>query len=165
MVAVVPTDGPREIEGADVVVEGGSTRAGSVRAGLAVVPSDAEVILVHDAARPLASAELFAPCRGRGEGRCGGRDPGRRGRGLASRADGGPVDRDRLVAVQTPQAFAAAALRAAHAAGAEATDDATVVEAAGGAVVVVPGERWNLKITEPDDLLVAAALLDRGAAS
>lgn len=61
-------------------------------------------------------------------------------------------DRDRLVAVQTPQAFAAAVLRAAHAGGAEGTDDAALVEAAGGKVVVVPGEADNRKLTLPEDL-------------
>jgi 2-C-methyl-D-erythritol 4-phosphate cytidylyltransferase len=70
-------------------------------------------------------------------------------------ADGTVVatpDRATLVAVQTPQAFRAAALRAAHAAGGDGTDDAALVEAAGGLVVTVPGEPWNHKITEPDDL-------------
>jgi 2-C-methyl-D-erythritol 4-phosphate cytidylyltransferase len=63
------------------------------------------------------------------------------------------------VAVQTPQAFRAAALRAAHAGNAEATDDASLVEAAGGKVVVVDGSPTNLKITRPADLVVAEALL------
>ncbi len=58
------------------------------------------------------------------------------------------VDRTDLVAVQTPQAFRAAALRAAHATAADATDDAALVEAAGGTVVVVPGDSRNLKITD-----------------
>ncbi|HET8618579.1 MAG TPA: 2-C-methyl-D-erythritol 4-phosphate cytidylyltransferase, partial [Acidimicrobiales bacterium] len=66
---------------------------------------------------------------------------------------------DGLVAVQTPQAFRAASLRAAHAAGGEATDDASLVEAAGGKVVVVDGSPLNLKITNPHDLAVAEALL------
>jgi 2-C-methyl-D-erythritol 4-phosphate cytidylyltransferase len=64
-----------------------------------------------------------------------------------------------LVAVQTPQAFAADRLRAAHATEPEATDDASLIEAAGGAVVVVTGEPRNAKITSPDDLVVAAALV------
>ena len=62
------------------------------------------------------------------------------------------------MAVQTPQAFRAAALRAAHAAGADATDDASLVEAAGGRVVVVAGEPANLKITTPVDLALAELL-------
>ena len=69
------------------------------------------------------------------------------------------LDRTHLVAVQTPQAFRADLLRAAHADGADATDDAALVEAVGGTVVVVPGEATNLKITGPDDLAVATALL------
>ena len=69
------------------------------------------------------------------------------------------IARDELVAVQTPQAFRTDALRAAHTASAEATDDAALVEAAGGRVVVVPGDPRNLKITTPADLVVAAALL------
>jgi 2-C-methyl-D-erythritol 4-phosphate cytidylyltransferase len=60
--------------------------------------------------------------------------------------------RDRLVAVQTPQAFRADSLRAAHASGAEATDDAALIEATGGRVIVVAGHPTNRKITEPDDL-------------
>lgn len=67
--------------------------------------------------------------------------------------------RDRLVAVQTPQAFRAEVLRAAHASGLDATDDAALVERAGGRVVVVPGEVRNRKITLPDDLEWARSLL------
>ena len=62
--------------------------------------------------------------------------------------------------MQTPQAFRAVALRDAHARGGDATDDAALVEAMGGRVVVVPGDPRNLKITEAADLAVAAALLD-----
>jgi 2-C-methyl-D-erythritol 4-phosphate cytidylyltransferase len=65
------------------------------------------------------------------------------------------LDRAELVAVQTPQAFRVAALRRAHAAAGDATDDAALVEAAGGRVVVVPGDPENLKITGPDDLVTA----------
>ena len=75
---------------------------------------------------------------------------------------GGPADRNGLVAVQTPQAFRAAALRRAHAAEPEATDDASLVEAAGGKVVVVDGSPANLKITRPIDLAIAEALLRFG---
>ena len=70
------------------------------------------------------------------------------------------VDRVGLVAVQTPQAFRAAILRAAHASGGDATDDAALVEAVGGSVVVVPGDPRNLKVTGPADLMIAAALLE-----
>ena len=68
-------------------------------------------------------------------------------------------DRSSLVAVQTPQAFRASVLRAAHADGGEATDDATLVESSGGRVVVVPGEANNRKITHPGDLEWARRLV------
>src|SRR5439155_19354236 len=70
------------------------------------------------------------------------------------------IAREGLVAVQTPQAFRVSALRAAHRAGATDTDDAALVEANGGTVVVVEGERRNLKLTRPDDLELAEVLLD-----
>ncbi len=69
------------------------------------------------------------------------------------------VDRDGLVAVQTPQAFAADALRAAHRAGGDATDDAGLLEAAGLVVGTVPGDPRNLKLTRPEDLVVAGTML------
>jgi 2-C-methyl-D-erythritol 4-phosphate cytidylyltransferase len=144
---------------ADAVVAGARTRSGSVRAGLARVADDAEVIVVHDGARPLAGVDLFtAVVRAVREG-ADAAVPGVPVADTLRSRDGGVVDRDRLVAVQTPQAFRAAALRAAHAAGAEATDDASLVEAAGGKVVVVDGSPTNLKITRPADLVVAEALL------
>ena len=73
------------------------------------------------------------------------------------------VPRDDLVVVQTPQAFRAAPLRAAHAGDAVGTDDAALVEAGGGTVVVVPGETRNLKLTVAADLELAQALLDTGS--
>jgi 2-C-methyl-D-erythritol 4-phosphate cytidylyltransferase len=79
------------------------------------------------------------------------------------RVDGGRVldtmPRDSLVAVQTPQAFRADTLRTVHVGDADATDDAALVEAAGGIVVTVAGEPRNLKVTTTTDLAVAAALL------
>ena len=76
--------------------------------------------------------------------------------------DGGVVDRDRLRAVQTPQGFSAPVLRAVHAGAPEATDDAGLVASVGGTVVLVEGEATNLKLTDPHDLVVAAALLTAG---
>jgi len=69
--------------------------------------------------------------------------------------------RDGVMAVQTPQGFSAESLRAAHAGGGEASDDATLVEASGGTVVVVEGEVTNLKITRPADLDLARLELER----
>ena len=75
------------------------------------------------------------------------------------RVDGGAVDRSTLQAVQTPQAFRADLLRKAHTDAADATDDASLVEAAGYSVVAVEGHSRNIKITHPDDLATAEAWL------
>ncbi len=143
-------------------VAGGATRSDSVRAGLAAADLDADIVVVHDAARPLASAALFAAVV---EAVRAGADAAVPGVALADtvkRVAGdrvaATIPRDDLVAVQTPQAFRAAALRRAHAGGLDATDDAALVEQAGGVVVVVPGEPRNIKVTGPEDLAVAAAL-------
>ena len=141
------------------IVAGGETRSESVRKGLAVVPDDVAIVLVHDGARPLASDAVFQGV-------------------IAAVVDGadaavpavpvvdsirhraqGAIDRSPLVAVQTPQGFAADRLRAAHVSGADASDDATLVEADGGSVVVVDGDAANLKITNPLDLQIAELLL------
>lgn len=153
---------PRHVdddEGVDAVVAGGASRSESVRAGLAAVPDDAEVVLVHDAARPLAPAEVWRRVI---DGVRAGGDavvPAVPVTDTLREVGGGTVDRTRFVAVQTPQGFRAAALRAAHAAGGEATDDAALVEAAGGMVVVVDGHPAAMKLTSPHDLQVLAAYL------
>ena len=69
------------------------------------------------------------------------------------------VDRGDLVVVQTPQAFVAATLRRAHRSADEATDDASLVEALGATVCTVAGESRNLKLTRPEDLVLAEALI------
>ena len=158
VVVVVPaSDVATESQRFDLVVAGGATRSDSVRAGLAAVPSDADIICVHDAARPFASAALFrsviAAVRAGAEGAIPGVAVTDTIKVVG--ADGAvqhTPERSSLVAVQTPQAFRAAALRAAHAGGPEGTDDAALVEAAGGRVVVVAGEPDNRKVTHPDDL-------------
>jgi 2-C-methyl-D-erythritol 4-phosphate cytidylyltransferase len=145
------------------VVAGGQTRAASVRAGLAAVPGEADIVVVHDAARPLATPALFeAVVRAVQEG-ADGAVPGLQPADTIKTTNGqvvtGTLDRLRLVAVQTPQAFAAPVLRRAHEGDPEASDDAALVEAAGGRVVVVPGEEANAKITTQHDLLVARAFI------
>src|SRR5690606_39839167 len=130
---------------ADAVVAGADTRSGSVRAGLAAVPADAEVIVVHDGARPLADAALFRAVVDAVRAGADAAVPGVPVVDTLRARAGGTVDRDGLVAVQTPQAFRAGPLRAAHAGEGEATDDASLVEAAGGKVVVVNGSPTNLK--------------------
>ena len=156
VVLVVPPERVAESEAADVVVAGGASRADSVRAGLAAVPEEADVIVVHDAARPRASAALFAAVIDAVRGGADGAVPALPVTDTVKRVDGDTVvetlDRSTLVAVQTPQGFRAEMLRKAHASGADATDDAALVEQAGGRVVVVPGEPGNGKITHPSDL-------------
>jgi 2-C-methyl-D-erythritol 4-phosphate cytidylyltransferase len=150
--------------GADQVVVGGATRTESVRAGLAAVPGDAEIIVVHDAARPLATDSLFASVV------AAVRSPGVEGaipvlavtdtlkRVVGDIVQHG-VDRDGLVAVQTPQAFVATALRAAHHQGGEATDDAGLLESLGATVRIVMGDPHNVKLTRPEDLALAEVLV------
>jgi 2-C-methyl-D-erythritol 4-phosphate cytidylyltransferase len=160
VVLVVSPDHATDDEpGASHVVPGAATRSGSVRAGLSRVPADAEVVVVHDGARPLAPAGLFTAVVDAVRAGADAAVPGVPVVDTLRALEGGVVDRDGLVAVQTPQAFRAGALRAAHAQEGEATDDASLVEAAGGKVVVVNGSPTNLKITRPDDLVVAEALL------
>lgn len=142
--------------GLDVVVAGGAARSASVRAGLAAVPADAEVIVVHDAARPAAGAALFGAVIAAVRDGADGAIPGVAVTDTIKRAIDGVVvatlARDELIAVQTPQAFRADALRAAHATAADATDDAALVEQAGGRVVVVAGHLANVKLTHAADL-------------
>jgi 2-C-methyl-D-erythritol 4-phosphate cytidylyltransferase len=145
-------------------VPGESTRAGSVRAGLAVVPDAVEIVVVHDAARPLAGDGLFQSVIAAVNAGADGAVPGLAVSDTIKRVERGKVvatvPRDDLVTVQTPQAFRASALRAAHVGGAEGTDDAALVEAAGGTVMVVEGDGLNVKVTSPGDLELVGALLD-----
>jgi 2-C-methyl-D-erythritol 4-phosphate cytidylyltransferase len=127
-----------------------------VRNGLAVVPEVAEVVIVHDAARPLASPALFGAVVAALVDGVDGAVPGLAVADTVKRHQQGRVvetlDRSDLVVVQTPQAFRATSLRRAHRIGGDATDDAALVEASGGTVVVVTGETSNFKLTLPEDL-------------
>lgn len=147
---------------------GGERRRDSVAAGLAEVPAGAELIAVHDAARPLASARLLVSLVGalRAE-RADGAAPVLPVVDTIKQVRGNLVtatpDRSGLAAVQTPQVFQAGALREAHARyPGEASDDASMVEALGGRVVTVPGERAAFKVTFPEDLALARAWLEAG---
>ncbi len=157
------------------VVVGGATRQASVAAGLAALPPDADVVLVHDAARAFAPPALVARVVDAVHAGHGAVVPGLPvvdtvKRVAAWDADGGPVldtpPRDVLRAVQTPQGFARDVLVHAHALGADragdeataASDDAGLVEAAGGRVWVVPGDERAAKITTPRDVVLAEAL-------
>lgn len=149
------------------LVEGGATRFESVRAGLDRLDRGLEVVLVHDAARPLVSSGIIARCI----------DTARSGRGAVAgwpstdtlkevdaRLDvRSTPDRSRIWRAQTPQAFPFQALMAAYRSAREegepGTDDAVIFERAGGRVRMVEGSAWNLKITHDEDLAVAELLL------
>jgi 2-C-methyl-D-erythritol 4-phosphate cytidylyltransferase len=166
VVVVLPDD--VEWRGASVaaVVGGGSTRAESVRCGLAAVPPEAGTIVIHDAAHPLASPGLFEsviaalsdsvdcalPCIPATE-------PVKRvrnGRVIAT------IPRDDLTIVQTPHAFRAEVLRAVHREAPEAVEDTALVEQHGGTIAAVPGEPGNLHVTTPEDLALVSRILGAG---
>ena len=148
------------------VVPGGATRSASVRAALAAAPPG-DAVVVHDAARPLVTPELFtATLAGLEEADCAiaaapvtdtVKEAG------ADRVVTATLDRSRLWAIQTPQAFRRDALERALDVDddvlAAATDDAWLVERAGGTVRVVESSPANLKVTTPHDLLIAEHLL------
>ena len=137
---------------------GGATRALSVRSGVAALPAGVRYVAIHDAARPLASAELLTKLTDRAR-EIGGAVPGVPVADSLKRlgADGmisGPVDRDNLYAVATPQVFALDAYREAILApeAEECTDDAEVMRRAGHPVALVVDHACNLKVTTPADL-------------
>ena len=148
-----------------VTVAGGESRSESVRNGLAVVPADCGVVLVHDGARPMASVAVYERVIAAVRNGAVGVVPAVPVVDSIRHAQAGAVDRSSLVAVQTPQGFDAQPLRAAHASGADASDDATLVEAAGHVVVIVEGDPRNVKLTTPFDLEVARLALAEEAPS
>ncbi len=159
VVLVVPGDVVDDVEPlATTVVAGGASRSASVRAGLRAVPDDAETIVVHDAARPVPMPGIWDRVLDAVAAGADAAVPAVPLSDTLREVDGSTVDRTRLVAVQTPQAFRAAALRDAHALGREGTDDASLVEAQGGRVVLVDGDPANIKITTPIDLSLAELL-------
>jgi 2-C-methyl-D-erythritol 4-phosphate cytidylyltransferase len=167
VVVVLPADSSWQPEPPVLAVIGGATRSDSVRAGLSLVPSGTDVVVVHDAARPLATRALFASVIEAVRAGADGAIPALPLVDTVKRVEGErvveTVQRDDLVAVQTPQAFRADLLRDAHAAGAVGTDDAELVEAVGGKVVTVAGEPRNVKLTVAYDLEVLRSLLDDAA--
>ncbi len=162
--AASPPDWLTELDERITVVAGGQTRTESVGVALAALPPDVSVIAVHDAARPLVTAEVVAECiavAAGGQGAVAGcpavdtmKEVDGDGRIVTT------ADRSRLWRAHTPQVFPAALLREAYQrAGSGATDDAALVERIGAEVRMVDGGTWNLKVTRPDDLPVAEALL------
>jgi 2-C-methyl-D-erythritol 4-phosphate cytidylyltransferase len=145
-------------------VTGGATRGESVRLALAEVPQEAAVVLVHDAARPLVEDAVIERVLAALNEGWDGAVPGLSVADTVKRVEGDRVvetlDRDELRAVQTPQAFVADVLRQAFEGDVtKASDCASLVEARGGRVKVVPGDPGLIKITDPADLERVAALL------
>jgi 2-C-methyl-D-erythritol 4-phosphate cytidylyltransferase len=168
VVVVVPggneLPGLPSIDAELVVAAGGAHRAGSVRSGLAAVPARAGVIVVADAAHPLASPALFAAVVGAVRSGAGGALPGLPLTEVIATVDAdgvrtGGLPREGHVLVQTPHAFRADLLRAAHAGGEDGVEDSTMVAALGARVVVVPGDPMNLHVTTPEELDLARRLL------
>jgi len=159
--------GLRDTVPVTAVVAGGATRRESVHRGLGLVPDDAALVVCQDAARPFASPDLYDRVVRGVTGEFRGAVPGIRIADTVKRVESGRVSetlsRDELVLVQTPQAFDAPALRETHeraaAEGWEATDDAMLLERAGLAVAVVPGEEMNFKVTSEADLRRAESLV------
>ncbi|HZC26032.1 MAG TPA: 2-C-methyl-D-erythritol 4-phosphate cytidylyltransferase [Actinopolymorphaceae bacterium] len=155
------------------VVAGGADRHESVGLALAALPADVDVVLVHDAARPLAPTELVeavaATVRSRADACIPVVPLADTVKEIAADSVVRTLDRTMLRAVQTPQGFRRAALAKAHAwaagAGAEVrasiTDDAGLIERLGLCVVAIPGAEEAFKVTRPLDLLAAEALLVR----
>ena len=148
-----------------VVKTGGESRQASVRAGLAAL-GGCDFVLVHDAARPLATAALFRRVLAAAM-ESGAAFPAIAPRDAVKRVEGNrlveSLDRSRVVLAQTPQGFAYELLARAHREAADAglvgDDDAQLVAATGHVVTVVPGEPANIKLTTPEDLEVVEALI------
>ena len=146
------------------IVPGGARRRDSVRAGLEALDPKTEIVLVHDAARPLVSQELVE--RVAGAVRAGGAAvPVVPVSDTIKRVQGNAIvqtlERGELRAAQTPQGFRVELLRRAHAASdRDACDDALLVEDLGAPVAAVAGDPRNIKVTTPADLAVARALVE-----
>lgn len=171
---------PLRLDARVTVVAGGGTRSESVLCALQTLPDDVDVVLVHDAARPLTPVGLVdaidAAVRAGHDAVVPGLAVGDTIKRVGEPADGGPprvdgtVDRSTLRAVQTPQGFRRSLLDDAYAAAVadgslDATDDAGLVERLGRPVAVVPGEETAFKVTRPLDLVLADAVLTQRAAA
>ena len=154
-----------------IIVSGGETRQGSVARALIALPDDVDVVLVHDAARPLIPVELVSAVVTAVRGGHAAVVPGLAVVDTIKRVNPendveGTIDRSTLRAIQTPQGFTRAVLQQAHAqAEDDATDDAGLVERMGIPVHVIPGHEEAFKVTRPFDVLVAEAVLARRRAS
>ncbi len=161
----------RELAAASVgpvkVVRGGASRQESVALGLAALDKPSDLLCVHDAARPFLNAAtlraVVAAAAVKGAAAAASPLSDSLRRRSAGGGDSVSVDREGLWLVETPQVFALGVLRLAHelasSSGVEASDDASLVEAAGHGVALVESSCFNLKITRPQDLELAALLI------
>ena len=147
-------------------VDGGASRPASVRAGLDALPGDVEIVLVHDAARALTPPQVFRAVVSAVRDGAAAVVPGIAVSDTIKVVKGNKVtatpDRTSLRAIQTPQGFDAATLRTAHQASvddAAVTDDAMLVESLGIPVTVAQGDPLAFKVTTPNDLMLAEALV------
>lgn len=151
-------------DGGGIRATGGATRAESVRSGLAAVPEDVQVIVVCDAAHPLATAALYdrviAAVRAGADGAVPGLPLTDAVKAvLPDDIVGNTTPAGGHVSAQMPMAFRAAALRQAHRRTFAAVEDSAMITADGGRVVIVPGEVTNVHVTTPAELRVAGALM------
>lgn len=147
---------------AATIVEGGDTRFHSVQNGLNAIEEEG-IVFIHDGARPLISAELILRCLN-GALTNGSAIPAIPVADSVRIIDGDqskPVNRDQMRIIQTPQTFSTSILKPAFACEYQSvfTDEATVVEANGQTIFLVEGERRNIKVTTPEDMIIAAALM------
>lgn len=163
VVVVIPPGWTWQGPAVTAVVAGGPTRAASVRSGLAAVADSARIVVIHDAAHPLAPAHLFQAVVDRVRAGAEAAVPVLPVAETVGRQEGDEVvtalDDRRLVLMQTPHAFRADVLRAAHRGAPDARDDASLILALGGRVAAVPGDPRNLHVTTAAELAMAAAML------
>ena len=168
VVVVLPAGAPWSGPSVTALVEAGTTRAGSVRSGLSAVPAGADVIVVHDAAHPLASPDLYRAVIEAVRGGAAAASPFLPVAESLVRRDGdeavAAVSKDGVVLSQTPHAFRADVLRALHADEPDATDEVSLLLSRGGRVALVPGDPVNVHVTNRAELAVAARLLGEGPA-
>lgn len=150
-----------------IAVAGGATRLESVRRGLAEIDEAVPIIVVHDAAHPLATPALFRAVIDAVDQGWDAALPAcpvtetikqvAHGQVVAS------IPRDGLMLAQTPHAFRANVLRAAHAGGGESVEDTMLVEAMGGRIAVLGGDATNIHVSTPEELRLAELMVERAS--
>jgi 2-C-methyl-D-erythritol 4-phosphate cytidylyltransferase len=164
VVLVLPSGYSWQGEPVTRVVAGGKTRIDSARRGLDAVPSSAQIVLIHDAAHPLASKRLLdSLIRAVQQSEVDAVLPALPTKDTVMRVQDDDVveivPREGLVWVQMPYAFKTDVLRAAHARGGEATDESVLVQRLGARIKTIPGEASNIHVATRDDLAIVARLL------